>query len=128
MNNTAIKIRKRRNELEYSQEYMAIQLEISQPAYARIESGDTKINIRRLEKIAQILAVDIIDLLDSDTTVNNFNNNAENTYSYGMVYNLYNDNKEYIDKIISHLESDKALLEANNSALLKLIEEMSSKQ
>lgn len=107
---------------------MAIQLEISQPAYARIESGDTKINIRRLEKIAQILAVDIIDLLDSDTTVNNFNNNAENTRSCGMLHNLYNDNKEYIDKIISHLESDKALLEANNSALLKLIEEMSSKQ
>ena len=125
MNNTALKIRKRRNELDYSQEYMASQIGISQPAYAKLESGDTKINIKRLEKIAAILAIDMIDLLDGNTTVNNFHNNAENTYAYGIVENLYTDNKEYVEKIIAGLEKDKKYLLVENNKLLNLIEKLS---
>lgn len=37
MNTTALKIRKCRNELDYSQEYMAHQLAILQPAYAKMQ-------------------------------------------------------------------------------------------
>ncbi len=127
MNKTAFKIRKRRNELQYSQEYMANQLGISQPAYANLENGETKLNTNRLEKIAKILAVDLIDLLDNNTTVNNFNNNADNTYSVGIVENLYQDNKDYAEKIIKQLEKDKEELQNENNRLLCVIEKLTSK-
>jgi len=116
MNNTAIKIKKRRNELQYSQDYMASQLGISQPAYANLEN---ELNTNRLEKNAKILAVNLIDLLDA-TTVNNFHNNAENTY--GIVENLCQDNKDYAEKIIKQLESDKSQLQNENNRLLGVIE------
>ncbi len=124
MNTTGIKIRKRRNEMQYSQEYMASQLGISQPAYANLENGETKLSTKRLEKIAKILEVDLIDLLDGNTTVNNINNNAENTY--GIVENLYQDNKDYAEKIIKHLEKDKELLILEKKRLLKIIENLSN--
>jgi len=118
-NKTALKIRKRRNELDYSQEYMASQLAISQPAYAKIESGDTRINIKRLERIAEILTIDMIELLESNTTVNNFHSIKEQ--SFGIVENLYTDNKVYTEKIIKGLEKDKANFLEENKRLLNLI-------
>jgi len=124
MNNTALKIKKRRNEMQYSQEYMASKLGISQPAYANLENGETKLNTKRLEKIATILEVDLIDLLDGNTTVNNIHNNAEHTY--GIVENLYQDNKSYADKIIISLEKDKANLRAENEKLLAVIKNLTS--
>ncbi len=127
MNNTAFRIRKKRNELQYSQEYMANQLGISQPAYANLENGETKLNTKRLEKIAKILEVDLIDLLEGNTTVNNFNNNADNSYSVGIVENLYQDNKDYVDKIIKQLENDKKQLQKDNERLLIIVEKMLNK-
>jgi len=108
--------------MQYSQEYMANKLGISQPAYANLENGETKINIKRLEKIATILETEIADLLDGNTTVNNFNNNAENIGVVGIVENLYQDNKDYADKIIQQLEKDKEHLLNENRRLLDLIE------
>lgn len=123
MNKTAFKIKKRRNELQYSQEYMASKLGISQPAYANLENGETKITTKRLEKIAKVLEIDLIDLLDGNTTVNNINNNAENTY--GIVENLYQDNKEFVNIIIKQYEKDKEFLVSENKRLLKIIENLS---
>lgn len=40
---------------------MANQLGISQPSYTNLENGETKLNTKRLEKIANILGVNIID-------------------------------------------------------------------
>ncbi len=122
MNDLGFKIKRRRNEMQYSQEYMASQLEISQPAYANLENGETKLNTDRLAKIADILKIDMIDLLEGNTTINNFNNNADHTYSVGIVENLYQDNKEYIEKIIKQLEIDKERLLKENNRLLTIIE------
>ena len=124
MNNTVYKIRRKRNEMQYSQEYMATKLGISQPAYANLENGETKINIKRLEKIAEILETEIADLLDGNTTINNFNNNAENMKGIGIVENLYQDNKDYTDKIIKQLEADKEYLMAENKRLLSILEKI----
>jgi len=59
-------------------------------------------------------------VLDSNTTVNNIHNNAENTY--GIVEYLYQDNKEYAEKIINQLEKDKEVLQKENAKLLGIIE------
>ncbi|MDO4728036.1 MAG: helix-turn-helix transcriptional regulator [Bacteroidota bacterium] len=50
-------IRKKRRELELSQEYVAMELGISQKAYSDIENGKTKIKNDILYKIAEIFRV-----------------------------------------------------------------------
>lgn len=59
------RIRKYRNEKNYTQEFMAHQLNINQNTYSIIESGKTKIKAEMLEKIAEILELPLINLLEN---------------------------------------------------------------
>ena len=58
------KIRILRRNKEYSQEYMALMLHISQNAYSRLENGKTPITIDRLYEVCQILQIKPSELLD----------------------------------------------------------------
>lgn len=60
----ATKIRTLRRNREYSQEYMALMLHISQNAYSRLENGKTPITLDRYYEICQILQVRPAELLD----------------------------------------------------------------
>lgn len=60
----ASNIRKVREQRNYTQEYLAAKLNISQNAYSKIELGYTKITVERLFYIAIILEVDPIDLIN----------------------------------------------------------------
>lgn len=62
----AVKIRIMRRNREYSQEYMALLLNISQNAYSRLENGKTPITIDRLYQICSILQTHPMTLLDSE--------------------------------------------------------------
>lgn len=53
----ADKIKQRRKELGYSQEYVALKLGLSQKAYSDIESGKTKLKNDVLSEIAIILEI-----------------------------------------------------------------------
>ncbi len=64
----AVNIRKIREFRNYTQEYLAVKLDISQNAYSKIELGYTKITLERLYQIAQILDVDLIELIKADNT------------------------------------------------------------
>lgn len=57
MNDVGEKIRLQRLTKRYSQEYMAFCLDISQPAYSKIENGDTDLTIKRIYEIAEILEI-----------------------------------------------------------------------
>jgi transcriptional regulator with XRE-family HTH domain len=57
------KIKKIREIRNYTQEYMAEQLCISQVSYCRIEKSQTKIDLERFEKIAGILDISPVFLL-----------------------------------------------------------------
>lgn len=60
----ATNIRKIRESKDYTQDYLAVKLAISQNAYSKIELGYTKITVERLFQIAQILEVNPISLID----------------------------------------------------------------
>ncbi|MBE7178481.1 MAG: helix-turn-helix transcriptional regulator [Mucilaginibacter polytrichastri] len=49
------KIRMKRLSKNYSQEYMAFNLEISQAAYSKLERGETEISVSRTYEIAELL-------------------------------------------------------------------------
>lgn len=59
-------IREIRKLKEYSQEYMAAQLDISQQAYQKIESGKTKISLNCALQIAKLLKIDFEQLANPD--------------------------------------------------------------
>ncbi|MDO9795013.1 helix-turn-helix transcriptional regulator, partial [Glaesserella parasuis] len=60
------KIRKLRETKLWSQEQMAEKMNMSLNGYARIERGETKLHLDKLEQIAQILDVDIVNLISPD--------------------------------------------------------------
>jgi len=60
----AINMRNARLMRNYSQEYMALQLKISQNAYSKMEMGRTQITVETVFKVADILEVDIYTLLN----------------------------------------------------------------
>lgn len=62
----AANIRNKREYRNYTQEYLAAKLDISQNAYSKIELGYTKITVERLFQIADVLEFDITDLLYTD--------------------------------------------------------------
>lgn len=64
-NDIARNIKQIRELKSFTQEYMAQQLDISQPAYAKIEQGLTVLKIDRLQHIADILEVDVSALLNT---------------------------------------------------------------
>lgn len=57
------KIRLLRESREWSQEDMANKLNMSTKGYAKIERGETRSNLPRLEQISEALGVDFLDLL-----------------------------------------------------------------
>ena len=84
----------------YTQEYMAEQLGISQPSYAKIEQGITELKIDRIQQIANILEVDLSTLLNT-TNIFNIVFNAPATQSgYNNYNNLSNVDVDAIRKII----------------------------
>lgn len=57
-------IRKLRESQNYSQEYMAVRLHISQNTYSKLELGYTALTLERLILIAGILNINVISLVN----------------------------------------------------------------
>ena len=97
---------------------MADSLELSQNDYCKIENGTTKLTIDRLEEIATILDVPVESILSSSNQTFNIQNNDK---LYGHIENLYEANKELLEKQIG-------LLQTQNEHLLKTIDLLSNKK
>lgn len=111
------KLRQLRENNNWSQEKIAEELHISTSAYAKMERGETKLKIERLEEIAELFDIDIIELMQDDNQ--NFNLLISGNNGYGHYINHYhgtNNNSvetlqlmlQYKDEIIN--QKDKELL------------------
>lgn len=116
MHNASFIIRKNRNSKGYSQDYMAQMLNISQASYARIESGTTKITIRRLYKIAEILEKKVTDFFDDEIIVDLVKEKYKEIDESTIGYKLYMENKEIYEKLLKSKDEQIELL----NKLLKL--------
>jgi transcriptional regulator with XRE-family HTH domain len=54
---------------EYSQDFMAFKLGISQNAYSKVESGKTPLTMERFFKIAELLAVSPLQLMEGEPDI-----------------------------------------------------------
>lgn len=107
------KIRLVRESNQLSQEDMAEKLSMSLNGYAKIERGVTKLNIQKLEKIAQIFNMDLVELLSindkgvfyvfGDNSSNHTDTGSNNTTYYGNTQEL-NSKIEQLELIIKHKE------------------------
>ena len=76
------KIRLMREMNQWSQEEVAYNLNLSTNGYAKIERGETRLNLPRLEQIAEIFHIDLLDLLQSENKgfvcqINEGDNNSD---------------------------------------------------
>lgn len=59
-------IRKFREQKQWSQEYMAEQLGLSKNGYAKIERGESRPSLDRLEQITAVFGISMIDLFSDE--------------------------------------------------------------
>lgn len=91
--NGSPKIKKYREMKNYTQEYMADKLNISQNTYSKIESGGIKLTVDRLKQIADILETPLEEIIHGENQVYNFHNSNIEKF-YGYIESLQEDNKE----------------------------------
>jgi transcriptional regulator with XRE-family HTH domain len=117
------RIKKIREGKNYTQEYVAGKLSISQNTYSKLEGGNIKLTTDRLKEIAEILQVPIEELLTGETQTYNFNNSHIEKF-YGYIENLQEDNKENLRVLHEQI----AYLQKENERLLTMVEKLVGKQ
>jgi transcriptional regulator with XRE-family HTH domain len=100
------KIKKARMVRGLNQEYMAIQMGISQEAYSKIESNKTVTNYSRLNEISDLLEMSIEEILTIDEKRNVYNNIADQQHNCYFQSGLAVEKKLHEDII---LEKDKRI-------------------
>lgn len=109
------KIKTFRELKNFTQEYMAEKLGISQAAYSKIESGATKLSYSKIVDIAKVFEVQVEELLafDSQKYFNSFNNvkgsnNGSVTINVeeGDIKTLYEDKIKLLEKLLYITESE----------------------
>ena len=104
------KIKNIRELKNFTQEYMAEKLDISQAAYSKMEKGDTKISPDKLNKIAEILEVNPDDVKGSNNGIITYNEK-----DMILIRQLYEDKVALLEKLLQKSEEEvkhlKALLQ-----------------
>ncbi len=127
------KVRMMREMNNWTQEYVAEKLHMSLTSYAKLERGESKFYLDKLEKIAEVFQVDLIDLLSlnkqglvwlisgdgsgNNSNVNYYNsNNVRNFELEKLTLQLQHKNEiiEQKDKLIEQLYAQISLLSKNN--------------
>lgn len=111
------KIKNIRELKNYTQEYMAERLGVTQAGYSKIEKGKTSLSYEKLVDIGKILDVSVEDIIsfDYDKYFSNFNNkitgnnngsiliNADNT---SILRELYEDKIQLLEKLLNRTEHE----------------------
>ena len=116
------KIRELRKAQNWSQEEMAEKMEMSKNGYARIERGECKLDWDKLQKIAAIFKIDIVQLIEAENkgfviqqTIG-FHND-DNNHHYG---NNIDSLVIEIEKLKLTVAYQKELLEQKNNEIQTL--------
>lgn len=108
------KIRELRESKDWTQEELAKKISLSAQGYAKIERGETRLTLDRLEQLANIFDVDIGELIHSDNHF--FYQDNQNTHNQGhVIYQTSNpaENLQYqaeIDKLTLMLQHKNEMI------------------
>lgn len=113
--NISDNIRKIRELRNFTQDYMATQLEMTQAGYSKIESGQTDITYSKIVEISKILEVTPEELIafDGQKYFNSFNNvkGSNNgsviiTLKSEEIKNLYEEKINLLNKLLGNTEAE----------------------
>ncbi|MDR2449637.1 MAG: helix-turn-helix domain-containing protein [Prevotellaceae bacterium] len=110
------KITTERKKKGYTFDNMAYELSITPAAYRKIETGETKLTLERLFRIAEILHISLANLLEIGNDVFQQTNNESATGYQQKIENFYQENKDVYEKLLQSKDEQIVLLK---SMLLK---------
>lgn len=101
------KVRLMREMRNLSQEKMAQKLGMSTNGYAKLERGETRLNIPRLEQISKILQIDLNELLtiDERSVICLVNENSQHSNNYYTSSQELTNKISQLELVISHQET-----------------------
>jgi transcriptional regulator with XRE-family HTH domain len=100
-------IRKCRNNKNFTQDYMASQLNVSREWYGKLENGQSDITMKQLEKIAEVLDTTIEEFWASNS-VRHFTNNEK--WKYYEADGQVNELKKLYVQIIADKDKEISFL------------------
>ena len=121
------KIRQLREQHQLSQENMADKLGMSVTGYAKIERGEVRSNLPRLEQISEVFDMDICELLSYGESEKVYFNNSvtESTNSNNFLFAVGNDNLEKaIQQLLLIISHKDELLAQKDKIILGLEREI----
>jgi transcriptional regulator with XRE-family HTH domain len=130
---TGHKLRLLREFRNYSQEYIAEKLGITQNAYSRIENNQTRLTAERLEKLAVILEITPMELLSEKEPVICFSDapvpskQEKDEHWKEMIENtrqLYGQVICSKDEKIAHLETEISFLRKEKDRIMRMLEKL----
>ncbi|MGV8094708.1 MAG: helix-turn-helix domain-containing protein [Mangrovibacterium sp.] len=128
MDTARLNIKRRREIKGLRQQDMADQLSMSLRSYQSLESGETKLDLERLERIAEILETNMEELLRQDGYYIHqeikdggngpgVNFGSKNTYNYGV-------EKEIVDKLLAIKDAENQSLKEEIKYLKEKIDQL----
>jgi len=112
-NLTIDRIRTLRKKYKYSQHVMADKLHIALKTYQNIENGNTKIDLARLQEIAQVLQTDIRYLLQEDTSLIH-KTTAMSSEEKQLYKQIIKEKEYYIEQLEESLRFYREIIRENN--------------
>ncbi|MDO4223785.1 MAG: helix-turn-helix transcriptional regulator [Acinetobacter sp.] len=117
-------IRQLREQQQWSQEEMAEKLGMSKNGYAKIERGESDVSLTRLEQIANILNIDIADIVKSESkNLSLLIGNNHGNYGY-QVHQTGSNEIELLQLKLEHKDELLAQKDKEIQALKKIIDLM----
>ena len=121
--NVGNKIKKLRELRNFTQDYMAEALQMSQAGYGKIERDETDISLSRLQQIAGVLKVGLNDLIGFDEKMIFYGAMNNHATANGGIFigkeNFDNERKLYEEQIRSLQEQIQHLKEVLDKVLSK---------
>lgn len=111
------KIRKLRENRNFSQEYVAECLGISQTAYSKIENDQTKLTAERITKLSQLFNIPENEFFSFDQHIEFHNNTITN----GYVNSIIQTQKEVYESTIETLQQQINQLNTERNKLLEIL-------
>ncbi|PAM93775.1 transcriptional regulator [Flavobacterium sp. IR1] len=107
------KIKSIRELKNYTQEYMAYQLGMTQAGYSKIEKGKTRLNLEKLQKLSVILELPVEAIINFETQ-RYFSQNETiekeeilcSDTSFSLIKRLYEDKISLLEKLLGKTDTE----------------------
>jgi transcriptional regulator with XRE-family HTH domain len=121
------KIKKVRELRNFTQEYVAQKLGITQESYSRIEANRAALTLQRLDKISEVLEVSVFELMSFDEKNVFFNSSeTQNNTSIGVFQESQSEKKLY-ERLIEELKKQLERVQQDNDFLKELVKTLTNK-